>query len=88
MNMLPDLGLRQWLGVAILIVSTVTWLATPVIFFLDIAGADKVAWASMSYGVSLVTWYMCLPLLGPEFLALGRKWLAWLKNALREPADP
>jgi hypothetical protein len=85
--MLPDLGLRQWLGVVVFAVSTLTWLATPAIFFLDIPGADKVAWASMSYGISLVTWYMCLPLLGPEFLALGRKWLAWLKNALREPVD-
>ena len=86
--MLPKLVLRQWLGLLLLVVSTLTWLATPVILFLDIATVDKVAWASMSYGVSFVTWYLCLPLLGPELMALGRKWWLRLKNSLREPVNP
>jgi hypothetical protein len=91
MKTLPDLRaltLRQWAGLALLAVSTVSYLAVPVIAFLDLGLDEKVGWAGTSYGVSLVTWWACLPLLGPELLAIGRAWWQRLRTALRQPAGP
>ncbi|MCZ6829586.1 MAG: hypothetical protein O7F73_08370 [Gammaproteobacteria bacterium] len=87
-NTFPELGLRQWLGCAMLVVSTLTWLAVPVIVLLDMAAADKVAWAGVSYGVSLVSWWLCLVLLGPELFTHGKKLWRRLKTVLHLPAGP
>lgn len=85
--MLAELGLRQWLGLVMLLLSTLTWLAVPVIVLWDFGAADKVAWAGASYSISLVSWWLCLPLLGPELLAHGRKWWHRIKTVLPSPAD-
>jgi hypothetical protein len=82
------LTLRQWAGLVLLALSTVCYLAVPVIAFLDLGLDEKVGWAGASYGVSLVTWWACLPLLGPELMAIGRAWWRRVRTALRQPADP
>ena len=86
-NTFPELSPRQWVGIALLALSTVAWIAAPVVLLMDVGSAEGWGWAAIIYGFSQVTWYLCLPLLGPELLALGRKWWQRLKTALRPPAD-
>ncbi len=82
------MNFRQLLGIALLALSTLTWLAVPVIVLLYIAVAEKVAWSGGSYAVSLVTWWLCLLLLGPELMGQFRRWWQRFRTAARSAVDP
>ena len=77
---------RRFLGGLLLLASTISWCAVPIIAFLDIPTAQKVAWAGMSYGFSVVSGWACLPLLGPELLVHGRRLWQRLRTVLHLPA--
>ena len=69
---------RQWLGVVLLILSSLAYMALPVIPFLELSLAQKSQWAGTLYLFSAVTWWACLPLLGKEFMQWFRRYGAVL----------
>lgn len=70
---------RQVLGTALLIVSCLAYGILPLIPFLPLESSEKLAWGGAVFVFAQVTWWVSMPLLGPEVLALSRQWWEKLK---------
>jgi hypothetical protein len=72
-NRLNNISLRKGLGYFLLVLSSLAYMALPVVPFLSMPLAEKTAWAGSLYLFSQVTWYSAIPLLGKDFIDLCKR---------------
>ena len=87
-DFLKNLTIRQWVGGALLVVSTLAWLALPVVPFLALEATAKVALATGLVIVGEVTFYPGVALLGKEAVAFFRDLWQRIKRPFGRRADP
>ena len=71
------------LGYTLIILSCLAWALIPAIPFLDLSTTTKASWAGGLFIFAEVTWWLAMPLLGPEIMALIRQWWPKFKIWLR-----
>jgi len=78
---------RKLTGYILLGVSCIAFGVLPIIPFLPIDGDQKLAWAGGVFVFAEVTWWVSMPLLGPEIVALIKKWWDAIKAYLGRSTD-
>lgn len=70
---------RRLLGYFLLFVSTLAWIALPVIPFLSMSTTEKASAAGFLFIFAEITWWLGVPLLGKELIEGARKLWSKLK---------
>jgi len=65
-------SLRKYLGWALFTLSCLSFLLVFIVSFSNLTPTEKVATAGSLYLFSHITWWLCIPLLGKEFIGWGR----------------
>ena len=63
---------RKSLGWALFTLSCLSFLLVFLVPFLNLTNTEKVATAGGLYLFCQITWWLCIPLLGKEFISWGR----------------
>lgn len=79
---LAAMTLRQWCGWSLIVISSIAWTVLPLVPFLPMDAAQKVAVAGSVFIFAEVTWWLGVPLLGKEFIALSTQLWHWCKRQL------
>jgi len=81
-------SLRKSLGWALFTLSCLSFLLVFIVPFLNLTNTEKVATAGSLYLFSHITWWLCIPLLGKDFIGWGRSlWKVFsqkIKSAIRK----
>ncbi len=73
-------ALRKPTGYALLALSCIAWAALPVIPFLPLETDQKLAWSGAVFLFAEITWWLAMPLLGPELMTWCRQLWARLRS--------
>ena len=79
---LRELTLRQWCGWTLIVISSIAWAILPLVPFLPMEASEKVAAGGALFIFAEVTWWLGVPLLGKEFIALSAQLWRWCKAQL------
>jgi hypothetical protein len=71
------------LGYSLLFLSCIAWALLLLVPLSPVSTEQKLAWGAGLYIFGQVTWFVCLPLLGREFIGRGRRSWRRVKDWLR-----
>lgn len=71
---------RQWLGFSLLVLSCVAWGVMPFLAFFSLEGERLAVYIAGLFIFAEITWWLAMPLLGPEVLSFCRRYYVKIKN--------
>jgi hypothetical protein len=74
---------RKLTGYTLLAVSCLAFGVLPIIPFLSLEGEQKLTWGGGVFVFAEVTWWLSMPLLGPEIIEFTKKWWNEIKCYVR-----